>query len=72
MKTIVQEEKGKMNRTDIMELELNKSEARLLHNIIADWYDRNIETENTVLTIMASDIAKELYNELKGEPNDFH
>jgi len=68
----VAEEKGKMNRTDTIELELNKSEARLLHNIIADWLDRNIETEHTVLTIMASDIGKELYNELKGEPNDFH
>ena len=26
-----------MNRTDTIELELNKPEARLLHNIIADW-----------------------------------
>lgn len=55
-----------MNRTDTIELELSKIEVRLLHNIIEDWLDRNIEDESEVVTMAARSIANELRNELAG------
>ena len=55
-----------MNRLDTFELELNKAETRLLHNIIREWLD-NHPTENEVVWDTAADLAAELYNAWKGE-----
>lgn len=52
-----------MNRTETMELELTRSETRLLHNIIREWLD-NHTNENEVIYSMAEDVADELYENL--------